>query len=105
MDDGGRIARFWEAPRPPGRRAASFEQVVARVALALERYSESHAGRDIVAVCHARRDQGCAGGGAGDPRGGASIPGRSLSVTRIDHIPLDGAKPAWRIVGVNRPPF
>ena len=107
MDDGGRIARFWEAPattRPPG--GESFEQVVARVALALERNSESHAGRDIVAVCHAGAIRAALAVALGIPPAAAlAFQVDPLSVTRIDHIPLDGAKPAWRIVGVNRPPL
>ncbi|QQP90222.1 histidine phosphatase family protein [Skermanella sp. TT6] len=107
MDAGGRVARFWEAPattRPPG--GESFEQVVNRVALALERNSELHAGRDVVAVCHAGSIRAALAVALGiAPAAALSFQVDPLSVTRIDHIPLDGAKAVWRIVGVNRPPL
>ncbi|WP_158043768.1 histidine phosphatase family protein [Skermanella pratensis] len=106
-DHDGRIARFWEAPataRPPG--GESFEQVVSRVALALERNSESHAGRDVVAICHGGSIRAALAVALGiSPAAALSFQIDPLSVTRIDHIPLGGEKPAWRIVGVNRPPL
>ena len=100
---------FWRDPTgsaPPG--GESFSAVLARVAAAVARLTEAHAGRDIVAVAHggsirAALAQALA---LGAPRAMA-LTVDNLSLTRIDHVGgglLRGHGGAWRIGGVNLPP-
>jgi alpha-ribazole phosphatase len=101
-----RAARFWQAPaveRPPG--GESFADLVARVAAVLAARSRDHAGRDIVAVCHGgtiRAALALALGLAPDRALAFRID--PLSLTRLDHIPVPGAAPVWRVEAVNLPP-
>lgn len=98
--------RFWLAPateRPPG--GESFTQVVTRVGAVLDRLSERHAGRDVVAVAH-----------GGPIRAALTVALRidaeaalrfridTLSLTRLDHLRLPDGTAVWRVAGVNLPP-
>jgi alpha-ribazole phosphatase len=102
----GRVAAFWRTPataRPPG--GESFADVVDRVAETLGRRSAEFAGRDIVAVCHGGSIRAALAVALGiDPAAALAFQIDSLSVTRIDHIPVTGERPVWRIMGVNLPP-
>ncbi|HYG86420.1 MAG TPA: histidine phosphatase family protein [Azospirillum sp.] len=98
--------RFWLAPaveRPPG--GESFADVVARVSAALERLTDAHAGRDVVAVLHGGPIR-AALALALDLDLDAALRFRvdTLSLTRLDHIAVPGHPPAWRVAGVNLPP-
>lgn len=102
----GAYHRFWHAPareRPPG--GESFEDVVARVAAAMERITVEHAGRDIVAVVHGGTIRAALAVALGiEPERALGFSVDTCSVTRLDH--LDGATEgaAWRIVAVNQHP-
>ncbi len=100
---------FWESPArsaPPG--GESFADMVARTAGVLERYNRTHAGRDIVAVCHAGSIRATLAHALGlSPEGGMSVVIDTLSLSRIDHVEgglLRGKGAAWRLVAVNHPP-
>lgn len=97
---------FWFGPageRAPG--GESFNDVIARVRPAVARLTRHFAGRDIVAVAH-----------GGTIRAVLSIslqlpPDHALaftvdncSITRADHMTLDGAE-FWRIAAVNHRPW
>lgn len=100
---------FWSAPArnaPPG--GESFADVVARTSRVLERYTATHAGRDIVAVCHGGSIRAALTHAMGlSPEGGMAVVVDTLSLSRIDHIDgglLRGKGTAWRLLGVNHPP-
>jgi alpha-ribazole phosphatase len=106
----GAYHRFWHAPareRPPG--GESFEDVVARVAGAMERITTAHAGRDIVAVVHGGTIRAALAVALGiEPERALGFAIDTCSVTRMDHFAVapggttEGA--AWRIVAVNQHP-
>ena len=102
---------YWLCPahyRPPS--GESFADLVARVAPAVERISEDHPGKKIVAVTHGGtiRAALCVALGM-DPERALSFSIDNLSVTRIDRIESGGddsrpgsGKLGWRTVMVNR---
>ncbi len=95
-------ARFWADPAgaaPPG--GESFDTLAARVGRALERLSLAHAGRDLVAVCHAGTIRAALAHALGvEPRRALAFAVDAPSLTRLDRIATpDG--PAWRVGGVN----
>lgn len=102
----GQSHRFWLAPateRPPG--GESFADVVTRVSAAVLRRSQTHAGRDIVAVAHGGSIRAALVLALGlDPERALSLSIDNVSLTRIDHIAVPGEPPAWRVVTVNRTP-
>jgi alpha-ribazole phosphatase len=99
--------RFWLAPAhetPPG--GESFVALTERVHAAIDRLSDQHAGRDIVAVTHGgtiRAALSLALGLAPEPSLSFSID--NLSLTRIDRIPGPDGSPLWRVGSVNQPPL
>jgi broad specificity phosphatase PhoE len=98
--------RFWHAPaseRPPG--GESFEDVVARVARAIERITAEHAGRDIVAVVHGGTIRAALALALGvEPERALGFSIDTCSVTRMDHLAGGTQGAAWRIVAVNQHP-
>ena len=101
----GRWHRFWLAPAaevPPG--GESFEQLVDRVAGALDRLHDDHGGRDIVAVAHGGTIRAALAIALGlDPERALAFSVANCSLTRVDHI-LGKEGAAWRVVCVNRLP-
>ena len=102
-------ARFWNDPvglPPPG--GESFSAVIARVASAIERMSAAHRG-DIVAVAHGGVIRAAlALALALEPTRAMAVRVDNLSLTRLDLVAggtLRGKGGAWRVVGVNRPPY
>ena len=102
-------ARFWNDPvglPPPG--GESFSAVIARVAGAIERMSAAHQG-DIVAVAHGGPIRAAlALALALEPTRAMAVRVDNLSLTRLDLVAggtLRGKGGAWRVVGVNRPPY
>ena len=100
---------FWDSPArvaPPG--GESFADMVARTAAVLDRYNRTHAGRDIVAVCHAGSIRAALAHALGlTPEGGMAVVIDTLSLSRIDHVEgglLRGKGAAWRLLAVNHPP-
>lgn len=102
----GRDHRFWLAPaadRPPG--GESFMDLCARVAHAVVAATARHAGRDIVAVCHGGTIRAALALALGlAPERALAFRIDTLSLTRLDHIPVPGGQPAWQVGGVNLPP-
>lgn len=96
-------AEFWRDPaaaRPPG--GESFLDLAARVAEALARRSRRHAGRDVVAVCHAGPVRAALAHALGmPPERALSFEVAPLSLTRIDRLDAADGPPAWRIGCVN----
>lgn len=102
-------ARFWQDPvrqRPPG--GESFHDQIERTGGVIRRYTESHAGRDIVAVCHGGTIRAALSHALGlDPATGMAFTVHTLTLTILEHTPgglLRGNGGQWRIVGVNLPP-
>ncbi|MCC7017712.1 MAG: histidine phosphatase family protein [Rhodospirillales bacterium] len=101
--------RFWSDPvglAPPG--GESFAAVVARVAATIARLSAAYRG-DIVAVAHGGVIRAAiATALALDPARAMAVRIDNLSLTRLDLVAggtLRGKGGAWRVVGVNRPPY
>lgn len=96
------LARFWDDPAeqaPPD--GESFAAVVRRVRRALDRLSEAHAGRDIIAVVHAGTVRAALAHALGlAPAQALRFAVDPLSLTRLDRLdspPRDG----WRVGCVN----
>ena len=104
---GAAYLRFWHSPaseRPPG--GESFEDVVARVAGAMERITAEHAGRDIVAVVHGGTIRAALAVALGiEPERALGFAVDTCSVTRMDHLEGGTEGAAWRIVAVNQHPL
>ena len=101
--------RFWADPvglAPPG--GESFAAVVARVAATVGRLSAAHRG-DIVAVAHGGSIRAAIALALSlDPARVMAVKVDNLSLTRLDLVAggtLRGHGGAWRVVGVNRPPY
>jgi broad specificity phosphatase PhoE len=100
--------RFWLAPAhvaPPG--GESFDTLITRVRGAIERLSQVHQGRDIIAVTHGGTIRAALAIALDLPSEVAlAFNVDNLSLTRLEQF--DGAAigtgHAWRVVGVNLPP-
>jgi len=97
---------LWLAPphvRPPG--GESFEDLSTRVAGAIGRLTQAHAGRDIVAVAHGGSIRAALGLALGlDAARAISFNTGNLSLTRLDHLLSPDGEAVWRVMGVNLPP-
>ncbi len=100
---------FWRDPvrnRPPN--GESFQDLIDRTGNVIERFTETHKGRDIVAVCHGGTIRAALSHALGlEPGAGMSFTIHTLSITRLEHIEgglLRGKGANWRIVHVNTPP-
>jgi alpha-ribazole phosphatase len=100
-----RADSYWFGPsheRPPG--GESFEDLVARVAPAIERINDAHRGRDIVAVAHGGTIRAALSLALGmPPQVSLAFAIANCSVTRIDHLRLSGGA-GWRVAMVNHIP-
>lgn len=104
--------RFWLTPaseRPPG--GESFEDLMARVADAIERLTATHAGTDIVAVAHGGTIRAALALALGlEPERALAFTIEPCSLTRLDHIAGAAShlhedperQGVWRVVEVNR---
>lgn len=100
--------RFWLAPAheraPEGE---SFADLVARTARAVTRLSQTHGGRDIVAVTHGGTIRAALAQALNlAPEHALAFVVDNCSLTRVDHIAGPGGA-AWRVSLVNhsaRPP-
>lgn len=94
---------FWVCPaacRPP--RGESFDDLMARVAPALERLTAAHSGRDIVAVSHGGTIRAAVGVAIGLPAEAAlRFAVENLSLSRLDHVVFADGTSAWQIVRIN----
>lgn len=102
----GAYHRFWHAPAdhaPP--EGESFRAVIARVEQAIQRQTERHAGRDIVAVTHGGAIRAALAVVLGlEPERALGFSIDTCSITRFDHIQGPGEGASWRILAVNRHP-
>lgn len=101
-------AHFWEQPArraPPG--GESFADLIDRTAGIIDRYTASHQGQDIVAVCHGGTIRAAVAHVLGlTPEKGMSFTIDTLSVTRLEHVEgglLRGKGAVWRVTGINQP--
>ncbi len=99
------LSAFWADPSrvaPPG--GESFEAVIRRVTVALDRLSAANAGRDIVAVVHAGTVRAALAVALGlDPAAALRVVVDPLSLTRLDRLAGTGDwDGGWRVGCVNR---
>jgi broad specificity phosphatase PhoE len=98
--------RLWiAAPEatPPG--GESFTAVVARVRVAIERWTADCRGRDIVAVAHGGTIRGALGVALNlSPETALAFSCENLSLTVIEHFEEPSRGPDWRVAAVNRLP-
>lgn len=98
--------RYWFTTadhRPPD--GESFNDVMQRVVGAIERLSDEHAGRDIVAVAHGGPIRAAVGHAIGlAPDQALGFVTDNLSVTRLDRIDSQHPGPTWQVLYVNRAP-
>jgi alpha-ribazole phosphatase len=99
---------FWEDPvRNSTPNGESFADQIARVGAAIDEYTATHAGRDIVCVSHGGTVRAAISHALNlDPAAGMAVAVHTLSVTVMEHVPgglLRGKGASWRILHVNRP--
>jgi alpha-ribazole phosphatase len=104
--NGSAWPRFWMGPAhqaPPG--GESFADLLERAQPAILRLSETHAGRDIIAVTHGGTIRAAVALALDiAPEAALAITVDNLSLTRIEHFPDANAAYAWRVTAVNLPP-
>jgi broad specificity phosphatase PhoE len=100
------LGSHWFGPadeRTPG--GESFVDLYERVCARIERINAEHPGRDIVAVTHGGTIKAAIGLALGlGPAGGLSFAIENCSLTRLDHLALDG-RTGWRVGMVNHQPW
>jgi alpha-ribazole phosphatase len=96
---------FWFGPsseRPPG--GESFDDLVARVAPAIEKFSDDYAGRDVIAVGHGGTIKAAIAHALKlSPEAGLAFACDNCSVTRLER--LSGAETLWRVISINHRPW
>ncbi len=102
-DEAAGTHKFWTAPAshaPPG--GESFRDVIERVSRVVQRLTDQHGGRDIVAVIHGGSIRAAlAHALALDPEIALGFATEYLSTTRIDHVSGAGIGGNWRVAFVN----
>lgn len=97
---------FWFGPsheRAPG--GESFDDVMARVRPAIERFSEDYSGRDVVAVAHGGTIKAAIAHAlnlSGDA--GLAFACDNCSVTRLERLSA-GSDTLWRVISINHRPW
>lgn len=99
---------FWFGPsseRPPGAGAESFDDLMARVAPAIERFSEEYAGRDVITVAHGGTIKAAIAHALNlSAEAGLAFACDNCSVTRLER--LSGTpEPLWRVLSINHRPW
>jgi alpha-ribazole phosphatase len=98
---------FWLAPaheRAPG--GESFEDLAARVTPAVDRLTEKHRGRDIIAVTHGGTIKAALSLALGIPVENAlAFAIDNCSITRLDHLGGGTVQTRWRVITVNQRPW
>jgi len=102
-----------ERPRRPGQswlapaferapEGESFMDLIARVAPAITRHTESHRGRDIICVAHGGTIRAALAVALGiEPERALNVSVANCSVTRIDHIHDGSGDGVWNVALVN----
>ncbi|WP_213772839.1 histidine phosphatase family protein [Bradyrhizobium sp. dw_78] len=100
------VGSYWFAPiddQAPG--GESFMDLYNRTRGAVERISQEHRGKDIIAVAHGGTIKAAVGLALGNqPERGLAFTIDNCSVTRLDHLAGDGHS-GWRIPMVNQQPW
>ncbi len=103
---GEKHGQFWLAAA--GERAPngeSFLDLMARVAPAIDRLTEDHAGRDIICTAHGGTIRAALSYTMGiDPETALAFATDNCAVTRLDHFSGPG-RGVWRAVTINRSPL
>ncbi len=99
--------RFWLAPAasvPPG--GESFEHLMARVSVAIERLNVEHAGRDIVAVTHGGTIRAAVAHALRlDPEAALRVEVNNTHLTVLEHFAATSRHPpSWRALCINQAP-
>lgn len=98
------LHKFWYSPAshtPPN--GESFENVITRVSSVIERLTEAHAGRDIVAVAHGGVIRAAVALALDlNPERALGLQTENLSTTRLDHIDGLGDGGNWRVAYINQ---
>jgi alpha-ribazole phosphatase len=98
---------LWFAPaeeRPPG--GESFADLARRVSPVIERLTQEHRGKDIIAVTHGGTIRAALNLAIGTTAQAAlAFSVENCSLTRLDHLTADGGAGLWRIVAVNHRPW
>jgi alpha-ribazole phosphatase len=99
---------FWLDParnRPPN--GESFEDLINRTSVIINRVNEERRGQTIVAVAHGGTIRAAISHALGlSPEAGMSFATDNLSMTCLEHVEgglLRGKGEAWRVVCINRP--
>lgn len=96
--------RFWLAPAheaPPG--GESFHDLIERVTPVVERLTQAHAGRDIIAVTHGGTIRAALAAALDlAPEAALAFTVENLSLTRIERVDGPGAGHGWRVATVNQ---
>ena len=99
---------FWLAPaHTPAPGGESFADLMVRVAAVIDRLTEVHTGRDIIAVTHGGTIRAAIGHALGlDPEAALTCQIDNCSVTRIDRFGPTPSHPegAWAIFHMNQIP-
>ncbi|MCC7274360.1 MAG: histidine phosphatase family protein [Alphaproteobacteria bacterium] len=101
---GASVHRFWLAPAheaPPG--GESFVDLIERVSHGIDRLTEAHRGRDIVAVTHGGTIRAAIAHALQlPPETALAFSVDNVSLTRLDHVDGPGLGHGWRVAVVNR---
>ncbi len=97
---------FWFGPsfeRPPG--GESFDDLMARVSPAIERFSAEFAGRDVVAVAHGGTIKAAIAHALNlSAEAGLAFACDNCSVTRLERL-SGSPEPLWRVLSINHRPW
>lgn len=97
---------FWFGPsheRAPG--GESFDDVMARVAPTIERLSQDHSGRDVIAVAHGGTIKAAIAHALNlSAEAGLAFACDNCSVTRLERLSA-GADALWRVISINHRPW
>jgi alpha-ribazole phosphatase len=97
---------FWFGPsseRPPG--GESFDDLVARVAPAIEKLSKDFAGRDVICVAHGGTIKAAISHALKlSPEAGLAFACDNCSITRLERL-ASGPESLWRVLSINHRPW
>jgi broad specificity phosphatase PhoE len=97
---------FWFGPsseRPPG--GESFDDLVARVAPAIEKFSDEYLERDVIAIAHGGTIKAAISHALKlSPEAGLAFACDNCSVTRLERL-SSGPESLWRVISINHRPW
>jgi len=97
---------FWFGPsseRPPG--GESFDDLMARVAPAIEKFSDDYAGQNVIAVAHGGTIKAAIAHALKlSPEAGLAFACDNCAVTRLERL-SSGPESLWRVISINHRPW